>query len=153
MFITAHFSLFKGSCASELPQPLVGQDHPPSAVRALLLPCFLHPTWQSQGSSRSHLGRSSCCAPSSLQPVTPSPESAGALPGGTWIQRAGTSGSPHSCCSTRWVILGHSVGGWGQRQLFHYCWECLVWQLAASLPQEALRFCRMRLSYMARNHF
>lgn len=130
-----------------------GPGSPTSAVRALLLPRFLHCIWQSHGSSRSHLGRWLRSVPSSLQPLTLSPESARALLGGTWSQHAGTSQSPHTCCSTSWVILGGMWGAGERRQIFYYCWEWLVWRLAASLPQAALWFCRMRLSYTARNSF
>lgn len=135
----AHFSSFKGGCASELPQPLVGQDlHPPSAVRALLLPCFPHSIWRSHGSSRSHLGRSSCCIPSSLQLLTPTPR----------VSKSPARWDMDPACwhlreSPQLLLHQGSDPGavWGvgeRRQFFYYCWECLVWQLAASLPQEAL---------------
>lgn len=86
-------SLLKGSCASELLSPWRPRSPPKcnESPSPSLLPPLL---WQSHGSSRSHLGRSLCCVPSSLQPLTPTPESARARPGGTWAQQAGTSESP-----------------------------------------------------------
>lgn len=60
----------QGRLCLKASSPPGGPGPPPEATRVLLLPCLLCSIWQSNRSSRSHLGRWLRYAPSSLQPLT-----------------------------------------------------------------------------------